>query len=230
MPSVAGRDASADKGGSGMKEEPINKLVEIAGPALSDATPRIEAGLSDLATPLESQLLKLYWARNGFYAFESALHVFPMAAEPEVISLEQWNSANLWRAAFGSLALGALFFAEDAFGGQFCIADGGVVRFNPETGEREQIAASIYEWAAVILADSRMQTGWPLAHDWQARYGPLALDQRLVPKIPFVLGGEYVIQNLHALDCVAAMHFYADIARQIHDLADGSQVRLRVVD
>ena len=213
-----------------MNEGAIERLVEIAGAALSDGTPRIPASLLSLVPRLESQLLKLYWARNGFYAFESALHVFPLTSDAGITDLEKWNSPALWRAEFGSLADGALFFAEDVFGGQFCVAGGGVQRFSPETGEREEIAASIEEWAALIMSDSGIQTGWPLAHDWQARFGPLAVGQRLVPKIPFVLGGEYTAQNLHAIDAVAAMRFYADIAKQTRNLPDGSQVRLRVVD
>jgi hypothetical protein len=203
----------------------IDELVRIASPALSDGTPRLRTELAALAGYLAPQLLKLFWARNGFFAFESALHVFPATPGPTATDLLEWNSETLWKSKFGALANGALFFAEDAFGAQFCISEGAVYRFNPETGEREAIAASIDEWAALILRDSRNQTGWPVAHEWQQRFGPMPTNTRLVPKVPFVLGGEFTISNLDARDRVEAMRFYASVATQIQN-----QVRLRVVE
>jgi len=68
---------------------------------------------------------------NGFYAFESALHVFSTARSGDEIDLNAWNSDVLWRFEYGDLAEGALFFAEDAFGNQ-CKH---VCFFDAETGE-----------------------------------------------------------------------------------------------
>ena len=103
-------------------------------------------------------------------------------------------------------------------------------KFDPETGDREYVADTIDRWAAIVLDDYEAQTLWPLAHEWQAVHGPLASGQRLVPKTPFVLGGEYVIDNLYAADAVEAMRFYGNLATQLHDLPDGAQVRLKVVE
>ena len=89
------------------------------------------------------------------------------------------------------MAEGLLFFAEDAFGGQFALRDEHVVTFDPETGEAQALASSIEDWADQLLADFEFLTGQPLAHDWQARNGALPPGERLVPKVPFVLGGEY---------------------------------------
>jgi hypothetical protein len=99
-------------------------------------------------------------------------------------------------------------------------------RFNPETGNIEVVATSLEGWAERILADYTVETGWPLAHEWQRRYGPLPVQERLIPKIPFVLGGAYDTDNLYAIDAVKGMRFRADIARQIRDLPDGTQVKL----
>lgn len=46
-----------------------------------------------------------------------------------------------------------MFFAEDVFGGQFCIKDNQVYRFDPETGgldviaDRNAIAVRLRKWA-----------------------------------------------------------------------------------
>ena len=41
------------------------------------------------------------------------------------------------------MANGALFFAEDVFGGQFCLRSDGVYTFDPETGDFDKLASSI---------------------------------------------------------------------------------------
>lgn len=149
------------------------------------------------------------------------------AGEP---SLEQWNSLELWRHAYGSRTAGQLFFAEDAFGGQFSIQGDCVWAFDPETGESTPMAASIEEWVDVILSDYEVQTGSPLAHAWQRRHGPIPAASRLVPKVPFVLGGEFTVANLYSLDTTESMLFRAGLATQIGDLPDGTPVRLDVVE
>ena len=68
-------------------------------------------------------------------------------------------------------------------------------------------------------------TGYPLAHDWQIRHGNLAFDQRLVPKIPFVMGGTPSVETVYAMDAVRAMRMHGEIAVQIRDLPDGTRVR-----
>jgi hypothetical protein len=208
----------------------IQRLLEISGPALSESTPRLAGECSALAGGLGPQLLQMLWARNGFYAFEAALHVLPLCDQHGEMSLEEWNASMLWRSAYGTLADGALFFAEDVFGGQFCIVNDAVFRFDPETGDKELLAATVDEWAGVLLAEHETQTGWPLAHEWQQRFGVLRPQTRLVPKLPFVLGGEFTVTNLHSLNSVEAMRFYAEVAVQIRDAPDGAKIQLRVVD
>ncbi|HKJ51573.1 MAG TPA: SMI1/KNR4 family protein, partial [Gammaproteobacteria bacterium] len=70
----------------------------------------------------------------------------------------------------------------------------------------------------------------PLAHQWQVIHGQLPARKRLVPKIPFVAGGEFSIENLFLIDAVEGMKYRADIAIQIKDLPDGTQVKLNIVD
>jgi hypothetical protein len=85
----------------------------------------------------------LLQSRNGFYAFESALHVFASGWAGDELSVEEWNSASLWRNAFDGMADGLVFFAEDLFGSQFALRNGEVVSFDPETGGVEHLADSM---------------------------------------------------------------------------------------
>ena len=202
----------------------IDRLLEIAGPPLTAAAPEP----LDWPTPLGTELTALLARANGFYAFESALHVRPSGGGGQ--DLADWNEQTLWRDAYGGLADGLLFFAEDVFGGQFALASGGVVAFNPETGERTATANSLESWAATVLADYQFQTGYPLAHQWQQRHGALPPGQRLLPKRPFVLGGKYEMDNLYPLDAVQGMRLRGELAVQIRDLPDGATIRFNIVE
>ncbi len=203
-------------------------------------------------------LIELLHERNGFYAFESALHVLPsnclksgvsIGTDTSVthtgtlllsqddndqlmesrIDIERWNMDMLWRHEFGTSAEGLLFFAEDIFGEQFALSDGEVWRFNPESAAREKFAANLNEWAKRLVEDYSYETGYKQAHDWQLKNGPLPQGKRLIPKTPFIMGGEFEIENLFALDAVKAMRYRADIWRQIQALPDGTQVKLKVI-
>lgn len=197
------------------------RLVEVAGPPLgsSDLPPQ------DAPEPLRGLLSRV----NGFYAFESSLHVFPTGPNTgAAVTLEAWNAEDNWRREYEDLADGQLFFAEDAFGGQFCLTPEGVHYFEPETGEVSFVADSVEAWAARIMNDYERLTGAPLAHAWQQRYGALPAGKRLVPRQPFVLNGEYTVDNLQAMDAAEGMRLRGQLATQIANLPDGAQVVFEV--
>jgi hypothetical protein len=83
----------------------------------------------------KQELLHMLEMKNGFYAFESALHVFPFALENRCNNqdLLRWNSPETWKKAYGDQADDLLCFAEDIFGYQFCSSHERILRFDPET-------------------------------------------------------------------------------------------------
>ncbi|HVT12153.1 MAG TPA: hypothetical protein VHE55_07785 [Fimbriimonadaceae bacterium] len=181
-------------------------------------------------TSLPLDLGDLLAVRDGFYAFESALHVFsssPALAEP---SLAEWNSSDLWRKNYDGLDDALFFFAEDIFGEQFGIGERGVYRFNPETGEKTLLTATVEDWAGLMLREYNVETGYPIAQEWQRLHGRLPVGSRLIPKVFFVLGGEYAVDNLYLLEAAKAMRLRGDLAVQIRDLPDGAKVRIKTVE
>src|SRR5579859_2790734 len=109
--------------------ESLGKLISIAGPEISPAIgvkPRLSHGR------LGEELATFLTHKNGFYAFESALHVFPLETSGNALGLRQWNEDALWRSGYGGLAAGFLFFAEDVFGRQFAIGDEAIYSFDAE--------------------------------------------------------------------------------------------------
>lgn len=176
--------------------ESLAKLLDIAGPALG--TPLD----SDQIAMCPELLRPLFRKRNGFVAFEQALLVLPSGTGAG--ALESWNDPFGWISSYGGLADGLTFFAMDVFGGQFAVSDG-IVRFDPETAEREPFAPDIESWARAVLDKYEVLTGHALAHEWQMINGPIPSGWRLVPRQPFVLGGDFEVANLASMPASEAM-------------------------
>ena len=138
-------------------------------------------------------------------------------------SLEDWNHSNGWKRNYPETHR-LVFFAQDLFGNQFGISESDVVSFLPDSGEIRHHSESLETWAAKMLEDFDYETGWSLAQKWQATHGPLPNGYRLLPKIPFVVGGDYAAENLQAVKQDAAMEAYARLYRQIKDVPDGQKV------
>jgi hypothetical protein len=206
----------------------LEKLLASATASLSERKAEIEGELRTLAGSLIDDLLGMLRQRNGFYALESALHVFPSHSSQHEIGLVDWNEGGLWRDAYKGLDNGCLFFAEDVFGGQFCIKGNQVYTFDPETGALDYLADDMEGWAKAIISDYEVLTGYPLAHQWQQQNGQIPARKRLLPKMPFVAGGEFTLDNLYLADAVDGMNFRADIANQIKDLPNGAQIKFKI--
>lgn len=201
-----------------------NKLLEIASDALGGAC------CPSLSGSIGADIAEMLIARNGYYAFESALHVFPFESNTGHLSLSDWNSADGWRKYYGRLTEGWVFFAENILGDQFAINDEQIAYFDPETGSFEPIASSLDEWAKRIIEDCDVLLAHPLAHEWQLNNGRIPSGFRLLPKTPFVLGGDYTLDNLYALDARTSMEIRAELAMKILGLPDGTTVRYRIVE
>ncbi|MDE2483341.1 MAG: SMI1/KNR4 family protein [bacterium] len=208
----------------------LQRLLEIGsapfGPPLTadDALAALDACGTPFAagSALRHELAEMLAAKNGWLAFESALNVFGIGAANG--DLRTRNAPDGWRAAYGASAEGMLFFAEDLFGAPFALGERGVIAFDPETGESEQRAPTLEMWAQRILGAYDELTGHTLAHEWQVRNGALPVGMRLVPEVPFVLGGAFEASNLRAREPAAYLRERARLAAHIAGLADGAQI------
>lgn len=213
-----------------MKSSCLEKLANTASVAVLPPPPVLSVETGRLAGNMYGQLLRAFEVKNGFNAFGGALCVLPAGVSRDAMSIDVWNSNGLWRTTYGDLASGCLFFAFDAFCGQYCLFENEVWRFDPESGGRTFFSHGLEEWACRILGDSDQETGEPLVKAWEAQFGPLKQGHRLFAKYPFVLGGAFEIENLRAVDAVAGMRHLGELATQLHDLPDGARVDLRIVD
>lgn len=203
----------------------IEKLLSICSDELSyiKSDENCKA-LQDL--PLAHELKDLLARKNGFYGFEYALHVFPWETTDSEIGMLDWNKESLWISSYDDMAKGAFFFAEDILGCQFCLKNDGVYTFDPETGGFDKLANNINEWCQMILSDYRVLTGYSLAHDWQVTNGEISQGYRLAPKIPFVAGGLFELDNLYLGKSFELLKARANIAIQIRDVPEGGSINL----
>lgn len=208
--------------------EYINKLIDLGTPPLCIERPVLPESLIELLGPLLNEMLGMLKHKNGFYAFESSLHVFPSKTCGSEIGLINWNKGDVWISHFKGLADNCLYFAEDIFGCQFCIKQREIFSFDPETAEFSYLASNLEDWAKAILTDYSMLTGYTLAHDWQAKNGRIKEGFRLIPKVPFLVGGEYSVDNLYEMESIKSMRYRAELALQIKDLPDGSQIKIKI--
>ncbi len=82
----------------------------------------------------------------------------------------------------------------------------------------------------MILQDYDFHTGFSLAHTWQKDHAPLPAGNRLLPKMPFVVGGEYKGDNLYSSKDVQGMRFSAKLANQIRDIPDGTNITFKITE
>lgn len=228
MSGTSGRHPSRGKGDA--VSQYLKKLIHIGSDPTS-GRPFDPARLSGLGGGTEQrELARLLEGKNGFYAFEGALHVLSDSSEASEVSLVAWNERGLWKNDYQGMADNGVFFAEDIFGVQFVLRGADVFTFDPETGQSEAMASDLEEWAKNILEDWNLWTGYQIAHDWQLEHGRIREGLRLSPVTPFVLGGAYSVANMRAVNAVEGMKFRASIAVQIKDLPDGATVKLSVVE
>ncbi|MCX2729410.1 hypothetical protein OOZ19_04095 [Saccharopolyspora sp. NFXS83] len=173
------------------------------------------------------ELSAMLLQRNGFALFNAGVQVFrgdPGGIGPE---LAQWNSPHVWKDSYGALADDLFCFGQDLFGVQFAISDNRtVVTFDPENGHRASIGSSLQDWAEWLLADPNVRGAHGFATSWQDEHGALTVEQRLIPRRFFVLGGTYDRSNVTSMDAVEAMRIRGPLARHLHNLPKGANVQL----
>lgn len=183
------------------------------------------------STSVIRELAALYaYGYNGGYYWGGALLIRPVVTtHPAISSVSDWNLEGLWRCEYDSACSGLVFFAEDAFGTQFAVdSKGAVFQFDPETASRTEVAPSIDRWAEVILGDWEIMTGYPVLEAWQREHGPLAPGHRLIPRTPFMLGGDFHSTNMIAKPDAVGMRIRAELWRLTKDIPDGQSIVFRV--
>lgn len=164
---------------------------------------------------------------NGGFFYGQSLHIYGYSDLHDFHSIEVLNS--MLRNEYGNIIDDLVAFAQDLFGNQFCFDTSarGVVFFDSETGERDPIASGYAEWLNKLDDHLEYFTGVNVLNDWLSN-NKFEFGYRLCPKIPFIMGGEYKVNNLYGSKFPDFIKSYANIARQVYNLPDGTPVKLNM--
>lgn len=163
---------------------------------------------------------------NGGFFFDRSFQIYSI---DKMCIMNIFDVNNKINTAYGELTNGLFFIAQDVFGNQFGFKNGEFIFFNIETAETSILANDFIEMLSVILEDVDFYTGNGFLKWYEMFYKEkIEYNQRICPKIPFVLGGEYESQNFHIQSYPNYIFLNANIAKQIFDLPDGLDVRLIV--
>jgi hypothetical protein len=163
---------------------------------------------------------------NGGFFFGKALLIYPNILENQYPSASLLNS-KLYQ-EFGELFCNYWSFGQDIFGNQFCFKNTTreIILFNIEDASEVIMARDFKEWLIIVEDDFDYLTGYSYYKEWIKKQG-LNEIQRLVPYKPFIVGGDYNVSNFVASDYPRYLEYNAQLAKHLHDIPDGTAVRIR---
>ena len=143
-------------------------------------------------------------------------------------SIYEWNNIDLWKKEMPSEKIkDIIFFADNVLSYQYGIYNDCVVVFNPEDASIEKIATSIEEWYYIMKSDAATYLYSDILNRWEKKKGKILLGEKLTPSLPFILGGDYCIENFVKTNELDAMKYYCQYAKILYNLQDGEQVIIK---
>lgn len=186
----------------------LDKLIDISSGTISEI----------ISGNLPAELQKLYQMKNGFIAFESSLRIY------DISSMQVINNSIV-----SKLNSDLLFFGDSALGDGFCIKNSNFYKYDFEIGEFEFMGKNLEDFSKTLLLEYNYYTGYELARSWMNINGLLPLEKILMPKIPFSLGGEYVVDNLIDYPRNKGIQKKIEFHKKIREINDGEKVILQEV-
>jgi hypothetical protein len=164
---------------------------------------------------------------NGGYFYTNSLLLFGFSEKQEQFNILHMN--DLYKKYYANLVDGLYFFGQDIFGNGFAFENESIVFFNMESGQKDVLASSFIEWLEVLYNDLDYYTGESLVSELNNdERKELTINKRLSPKYPFILGGEYDINNLVLKNYIENISYNSSIAKQVYGLPAGSKIEIKI--
>jgi hypothetical protein len=167
---------------------------------------------------------------NGFSLKQSAFRFFGIGTTVKALDLHDWNSKP-WVAAYGPLAKGLVFFAEDVFGDQYAFryrkksARPTLAKFWCEGGKVEESgAASFQTWLERFLSRQEQSVDWSLAAAAFRRGLKPKIVEHLSFALPLITGGNDELSNLEILKRDVHLHILGQLSLRIQSLPEGASI------
>lgn len=162
---------------------------------------------------------------NGGFFFGQSLQVYDLGENKNFNNILSVNTTLVEN--FGDIFKDLFAFAQDIFGNQFVYDQkrDAFAFFCAESGERQSMGNTFSEWLDVFVADRDYYTGQSYEQQWKLQHD-LPFDHRIMPKIPFIIGGDFEVSNFYTSAYPKYHSFNADFAKQIINLPDGQKIKL----
>jgi hypothetical protein len=161
---------------------------------------------------------------NGGIFFDNSLHIYGIGYQNNLTHLDLFVKNTIVHKFFREISKGLLFFGEEIFGNQYAFADDGIYFFHIDDGSFEKLADSFSDWMNIVYDDLDYYTGRTITREWSGKIHPLPLDCLLCPKTPFITGGAYELDNLHVLPWEKCIDYNSNIAKQVRNLPQGTEI------
>jgi len=185
---------------------------------------------AELFAMLPPDLSALLLEENGVVAYGGGFHVRGACREPAWHSLRRaWLGSECVATRYSSVHRSDIPFAEDALGDQFLLRDGIVHRLRSESGVVESLAVDLADFITnVQQAPIEYLSLEPLLafEETGCRLEPGQL-LNVYPPYCAVHQGR---RSMRAISAAEQLAFLASFARQMREVPDGGQVRIRVSD
>lgn len=178
-------------------------------------------------------LLALLEFSDGFITRDRFFRVFGMTSDEQIPSIEEWNKSD-WKLAYGPLADGLLFVAEDIFGDQYGYSFRGekreFIKFYCE-GEEIELLGGI-NWFLGALATpvkSGAIDGQLIAAAAAKGLNPSS-NEHLAFTVPLVVGGCRDVSNLAVESVPLHLGMLAQLSLRNASLADEAPIAVFLSD
>lgn len=125
---------------------------------------------------------------------------------------------------YAGLSDGELVYVN-SFGEPFFNVNGALIKVSPETGDHEDVG--------LLIELNNLDDYWSMnsiKEVWEESNNELIGEHHfLFPITPFVLGGEYSIDNLKKIPIHEAVDVYKSIRDVVSMLPDGAKIKIEVV-
>lgn len=174
---------------------------------------------------MDEEYLKFLGKYNGGYFYNNALHLFGITTRLDYCDVGIAN--QLFKTNWGAFGKDIFVLGEDIFGNFIVKSAKGVELFFIESGEMEFVAPTFTTAMFKICEEPSYYTGYGFVSD-RVVMESLGEGFRYGPKLPFILGGEYVHTNLVLKPWLDNLLFCSDIANQVKNVPDGAKFKIKI--
>ncbi|MFZ7143624.1 hypothetical protein ACLSY0_10915 [Avibacterium avium] len=185
------------------------KLLEISKPI---------SNKPDISLNIPQKIKMLFNEFNSYQSFEGALRIccWKEIGFRNILGWDDFMRRNIDKDTF--------FFADNIIGDGFCLKDDLFFKYDFETGDFEFMGEDLERFAKTLLLDYNYFTAYSLAKEWQIKNGVITSKEILLPKIPFILGGEYKHENLVKKPMKYGLEKKIEIKKTLENIPDGEKI------